>query len=214
MFFFDTDPLKVSEERAHKTDTLNTQFSPQGWELFDANSPPAPIAHACPAPVTDGLNNTYIDYFSIQSKNNSIPFQEQFVDINELPVVIGDLASEHIDMNPPTDTWQDYAYTKHNIHDTMPFIQQDDSMDMKLNMVSVIPREVEGNDRLISEYVIDPGFKSPAAGGRRGLCVDVHAPALPDIISTPDVLSFVEQLEREKTVLPSSVSYTLLSCNF
>lgn len=108
-------------------------------------------------------------------------------------------------MNPPTDAWQDYTYTKHNPHDTMPFIQQDDSMDMKL--VSVIPREVEGNDRVVSEYVIEPRLRA-AAG--RSLCVDVRAPAPPDVISTPDVLSFVEQLEKEKSVLPSSVSCTIV----
>lgn len=158
----------------------------------------------------DGFNNSYIDYFNNTHLKNKIPFQEQFVDINDLPVVISDLASENVDINMSMEPWEEYGYTKQNIHNTMPFIHQDDSMDKKL--VSVIPREVERNDMIISEYIIDDGFKAPgtaaAAPARRGggLSVDVHAPALPDAISTPDVLSFVEQLEREKSFVPSSVS--------
>ncbi|XP_046967038.1 uncharacterized protein LOC124535055 isoform X1 [Vanessa cardui] len=228
-----TDSPNKPETRAHKTDTPYTPISPQGWDVFDANSPSAQTINQTPSypvsPNVDGLAEFNTDFFynSSIANNNKVPFQEQFVDINTLPVVIGDLASEVIaDMNPWQATesaWQDIHdidYTKSisDTHNTMPFIHQDDSLDMKF--VSVTPREVENNNIIISEYIInkerDVGTHEQALLARperRGvrLSVDVAAhtktwPEDVDIISTPEVLSFVEQLEKEKCILPSSTT--------
>lgn len=133
-----------------------------------------------------------------------VPFQEQFLDIDTLPVVIGELASESVaDASPwaaPEPVWHNtYDYMKpHTDIYTVPFIDQEDSLDMKLT--SVIPREVESNDVVISEYILSEASTRPA------LAVDVAGPTFGDIISTPDVLTYVEQLEKEKYPLVCSVS--------
>ncbi|CAH2085647.1 unnamed protein product [Euphydryas editha] len=219
-----TDSSNKPEVRAHQTDTLYTQFSPQGWDVFDANSPTTNQISSCPvSPSVDGLadfNSNFFNTINI-TNDNKVPFQEQFVDINALPVVIGDLASGVMaDKNPQQamdSVWQnvhDIDYTKQlsNTHNTLPFIQQDDSLDMKY--VSVTPREVENNDVVISEYIIDkePEFETKefellARPERRGGLLSVNTQIWPnntDIISTPDVLSVVEQLEKEKCIPPSS----------
>lgn len=167
--------------------------------------------------------NTDVFYNSNAINEVNIPFQEQFLDISTLPLTIGDLAPDSVAETNPWQaaefTWQntdDLDYTKptSNIH-TMPFIDQEDSLDTKF--ISVIPREVESNDVVISEYIINetPETKPAAAHNytvqeRRsgGLSLDVAR--YPhnwqgEVISTPEVLSFVEQLEKEKCTLPSSV---------
>ncbi|XP_045496252.1 uncharacterized protein LOC123694744 [Colias croceus] len=221
------DPAKTTQTRAHNTDTLHTQFSPQGWDVFDANSPitqaglynPTPPSYPV-SPNADGLAAFNTDLFGpvgFVGEDKVVPFQEQFLDIDKLPVVIGELASETVaDANPWQTTsetvWHtthDTSYTKPhtNIHNTMPFIDQEDSLDMKF--MSVIPREVERNDVVISEYVIND-VQEMAGGrgaGRRAapLAVDVARQPWPaDVISTPEVLTFVEQLEKEKCPLMAS----------
>ncbi|CAK1543925.1 unnamed protein product [Leptosia nina] len=208
------DPTRITDTRAHNTDTQHTPFSPQGWDAFDANSPIAQASSYNPTPPsypvspnamatfnTDFFGPTVID-------EDQIPFQEQFLDIDKLPVVIGELASETTaDANPWQTTtdpiWHntyDYIKPHSTLHNTMPFIDQEDSLDMKL--MSVIPREVERNDVVISEYILNEVQDSMAAEPRAPpLSVDVAARvnAWPgDVISTPEVLTYVEQLEKQK----------------
>ncbi|XP_014361464.2 uncharacterized protein LOC106713238 isoform X1 [Papilio machaon] len=192
-----------TEDRAHNTDTLHTPFSPQGWDVFDVNSS-AQASFYKPAadplsPSADGSVDFYSKYRPLEHENK-IPFSEQFLDISSLPVVIEDLASRGAaDMAPwevpapigwhPHDT--EHNKNNINIHNTMPFIEED-SLDMK--MVSVIPREVESNDVVISEFILNDQLDV------------VEGPAWhndDDIISTPEVLNYVEQLETEKCTLPS-----------
>ncbi|OWR55202.1 chorion b-ZIP transcription factor [Danaus plexippus plexippus] len=224
------DSQKITEKaRAYHTDTQHTPFSPQGWDVSDANSPSASTHNQTQSypvsPTDEGMAtgfNTDVFYNSNAINEVNIPFQEQFLDISTLPLTIGDLAPDSVAETNPWQaaefTWQntdDLDYTKptSNIH-TMPFIDQEDSLDTKF--ISVIPREVESNDVVISEYIINetPETKPAAAHNytvqeRRsgGLSLDVAR--YPhnwqgEVISTPEVLSFVEQLEKEKCTLPSS----------
>ncbi|XP_050666882.1 uncharacterized protein LOC126966715 [Leptidea sinapis] len=213
------DPNKTTETGAHTTDTQHTPFSPQGWDIFDANSSAASAVQCTTtppsypeSPSTDVA--TYnSDIFGPQNfvTENKILYQEQFLDIGNLPVVIGDLASENMaDVNLWSATesvWQNtHGYTKPHTTHTLPFIDQDDSLDMK--MVSVIPREVESNEGVISEYIINDSDDMPVQPSRRweaqggGLAIDVTQAHVwsGDVISTPDVLTFVEQLEKEKSL--------------
>lgn len=221
------DSAHYTEDRAHNTDTPHTPFSPQGWDVPDANSPTAQASfyNAMPnplSPTVDELEKFNNDYLRPLQENDRVPFPEQFLDISSLPVVLGDLASGRAaDLEPwhiPDPVgWpaHDMEHTKINtsIHTITPLIEED-SLDMK--MVSVIPREVEGNDVVVSEYILsdserripDRSFEKKS----RGLSVDVAAcaPSWPaDVISTPEVLSYVEQLEKEKCPLPSLVRYNL-----
>lgn len=182
------------------------------------------------SPSVDGLADFNSNYFNNVNSigENKVPFHEQFVDINTLPVVISDLASDVVaDMNPwqATDTvWQnvrniDYTKQISHTHNTMPFIHQDDSLDMKL--VSVTPREVENNDVVVSECIIDKEeetkeFELLARPERRGGLLSVNTQIWHnnmDTLNTPDVLSVVEQLEKEKCLSPSSVSIYFTNIN-
>lgn len=151
-------------------------------------------------------------------KDNNTQFKETFLDISKLPVVIGDLASGMVtDANPwqvqdpveltNTHDSQYYHMYTNPPQNTAPFIDTEDSLDLKFG--SVIPREVESNNVVISEFIINEeqnlmGMMEAPAMPRRveGLSVDVSARApswLYDTISTPEVLSYVEQLEKEKS---------------
>lgn len=210
----------MSTDRAYTIDTPNTQFSPQGWDTFDTNSTYAqagfynttPVDPLSPNVEAFTFDNKYLN-FSEMEKENKSRFQEQFLDISSLPVVIEELESERV---PGAGTWPameqvewtnvfNTNYTKAHNTSTMPFIDQEDNSDMKYG--SVIPREVKNNDIVVSEYVVKDYGNSKGvheSGVRRrlgGLSVDVAARASNwpnDIISTPEVLSYVEQLEKEK----------------
>ncbi|XP_022123086.2 uncharacterized protein LOC110998653 [Pieris rapae] len=205
------DPTKTTDTRAHTTDTQHTQFPPLVWDVIDSNSPIAQSSSFNPtppsfpdSPVGNGMAAFNTDFFGSPTFMNEerLTFQEQFLDIDKLPVVIGDLASETMaDSNPWLSTepvWHntyDYMKPHTDIH-TMPFIDQEDSLDMK--MMSVIPREVE-NDVVISEYILSEAPPRPS------LALDVAArPWTNDVISTPEVLTYVEQLEKEKVPSVSS----------
>ncbi|KAG6441779.1 uncharacterized protein LOC115447373 [Manduca sexta] len=221
------DPPKNTEERAYNIDTPQTPFSPHGWDAFDVNSPYYQAGFYNTTPVEQFSSNIeafgqYTKPLPFPEEQAKVPMQEQFLDIVNLPVVIGDLTSSTV---PDRNTWQapdpvewththDTHYTKvynTNTHNTMPLIDQEDSLDSKF--VSVIPREVESNNVFISEFIIndDRGkgglLQEPGVPKRSdGLTVDVrtHAPNWPaDIISTPEVLSYVEQMEKEKYPHPS-----------
>lgn len=146
-------------------------------------------------------------------KENKNQFQEQFLDISSLPVVLEELVPERVpEAGPGLATnqveWTNELNTNYNIAyntHTMAFIDQEDHPDIKYG--SVIPREVENNDVVISEYVVkDYGVNRGVheTGVKRrigGLSVDVATRSSNwpnDIISTPDVVSYVEQLEKEK----------------
>ncbi|KAJ2947394.1 hypothetical protein O0L34_g17166 [Tuta absoluta] len=204
------DPLKKREENTHSTDTLHTTFSPQSWEVTDAiypgqgglysSTPNGPLS-----PNMDGLlplDNKFI--YNCDAGNEK---KIEDLDILNLPVVIGSMASEEtIDLNPPNlvpfdcyniNTTQNMetipTINTHNIflHD----VDEEDSLDMKLG--SVVMRDFENhvivfnNDRT-QEARIRP---------RQQLSLNVAAaPAQwPNAaINTPDILSYVEQLEKEK----------------
>lgn len=139
-----------------------------------------------------------------QTANDRVPFQEQFLDFSSLPVVIGELAHEGAGHAAPWQAtepaWQsDTDYTKPTNTYTMPFIHQDDSMDMKY--MSVTPQEVE------SSLIVINDAAAAQAPARAALSVDVSREAWPaDLISTPEVLSVLEQLETEKCPHLVSVS--------
>lgn len=221
------DPPKKNEDRACNNDTLHTPLSPQGWDVFDVNSsyqtgfyntkPVDPLS-----PSIEGY--TQFNQFFTHQQPDKVTFQEQFLDISKLPVVLGDLTPGSVPENPwlgtkPTEVTNTYDTNcnKMYTHNTLPFIDQDDSFDSKF--ISVTPREVESsnNNFIISEYIIhddqtnkrdlqELGVQKQGSG----LSVDVgaHPPAWPtDTISTPEVLSYVEQLEKEKC------SHTALKSN-
>ncbi|KAI8421031.1 hypothetical protein MSG28_008160 [Choristoneura fumiferana] len=194
------DSPKLTEDRAYNTDTLPNQFSPQGWDGFDANSPAAqasfynntPKDPLSPVEGAVGFDTKFTYNLDLENER-SLQMQEQFLDISSLPVVIGGLASA--DAGPwaaPAYGWAHTEYTKPitNAYTTLPFIDHEDSLDMKY-MRSVTPREVESG--VVSEFVVEPRRRPPA--------LDVAArPALAHALipSTPEVLSYVEQLEQEK----------------
>lgn len=233
-FLFPTD-LKKAEERAYTNDNTHTTFSPQGWEGFDNNSPytQAGFYNTTPvdplSPTLEGVTFSDNKFFGLQETENQVQFQEQFLDISTLPVVIGDLMSEQgrdprpwpAAAQPEWSNAQDTLYTKHYTTTTpntttMPFIDQEDSLDSKY--VSVMPREVENNDVVISDYIVKDIEMSPKGvihdteiqNRVRGLSVDVGARNADwpnDIISTPEVLSYVEQLEKGES------PQEMVSCN-
>uniref|UniRef100_A0A2A4ISV9 BZIP domain-containing protein n=2 Tax=Heliothis virescens TaxID=7102 RepID=A0A2A4ISV9_HELVI len=224
------DSSKKTEERALKIDTPYTPFSPQGWETLDVNSqfpqsaglynhisPHEPLSPNEKFPQYDINMPTFPEW----DKEHNPQFKETFLDISRLPVVIGDLASgmvantnpwqaqDTVELTNTHDTQYYHMYTNPT-QNTAPFIDAEDSLDLKFG--SVIPREVESNNVVISEFIINEeqdllGVMKPPAVPRRaeGLSVDVsaRAPAWPyDTISTPEVLSYVEQLEKEKCSQP------------
>ncbi|XP_047998377.1 uncharacterized protein LOC125235812 isoform X2 [Leguminivora glycinivorella] len=165
------DSTKQTDDRAFNTDTLHTPLSP-GWDSFDANV----------AAQSSFYNTTPKDPLSPAEGVETmfaLPDTERFVDIPSLPAVI--------DRQEPWAGWD--TYTKLITHDT-PFIE-DDSQDLKY---TVTPSAVERCDDVVAEYIVAPR----RAGA--GLSLDVAArPALAGpVISTPEVLSYVEQLEQEK----------------
>lgn len=219
-----TDSTKQTDEKALKIDTPYTTFSPQGWTL-DVNS-----QHPQAAGLYNNIssheplspNDKFLQYdtnMSTFSEWDDVQFKETFLDISKLPVVIGDLSSEMVaDTTPwqvqdPVDlaNTQDSQYYHMNTQPatqvTAPFIDAEDSYD-DLKFGSVIPREVESNNVVVSEFIINQEERvmetmEASAMPRKvvGLSVDVsaRAPAWPyDTISTPEVLSYVEQLEKEK----------------
>ncbi|CAH2981719.1 unnamed protein product [Chilo suppressalis] len=213
------DSTKVTEERAHNNDILHTPFSPQGWEAIDPKSPTAPAgAYISPedslSPGLVGIGQ-YTKPLTPQGlcNTNTMQYQEEFLDFNNMPVVFGDLESEKpVGLDPAQAAglfgWEQHTYNTndtntHLVNTQMPF--EEDS-----KLVSVIPRELESNDVIITEVIFGP---SPAqardvkvAGGkqRQGLTVNIPARTFgwpTDLISTPDVVNCVEQLETDNLPL-------------
>ncbi|XP_023943499.1 uncharacterized protein LOC112049719 [Bicyclus anynana] len=197
------DHPKSTDARAHTTDTLHTPFSPQGWDTVDASpSTHTYNTHGFPVPQSvDEMAQFNTELFHQPATNDKVPYQEVFLDFNTLPVVLADLAPEGAAQPwPATDLSWDTEYTKPITYDTLPFIHQDDSMDMKY--VSVTPHEVEST--MPSDLIIinEESAPAPPPPPRGALSVDVTRSAWPaDLISTPDVLSVVEELETEKCPL-------------
>lgn len=175
------------------------------------------------SPTVDGFGPFENSLLTTSNKEpSSIQYQEQFLDLGSLPIVIGDLTAEKMAEAgpwPASESVQQWAhtndtdYTYTNTQNALPFIHEEDSLDSKC--VSVIPREVETNNVVISEYVLstDRGkeglLQETGLAGRGGLSVDVavRAPLWPgNSISTPEVLTYVEQLEKEKCSHVVSVS--------
>lgn len=145
--------------------------------------------------------------------------QEQSLDFNKMPVVFADLGLEKAaDVNTVqvmgTSGWETLSdYNKHytNTQNTMPmpFIDLEDSLDSKF--VSVTPGEVE-NDLTVRRFILGADRSQeagvPALEKKTGLTVNVQAraPNWSNDISTPDIVTYVEQLETEKCPLLDTVS--------
>ncbi|XP_026759785.1 uncharacterized protein LOC113518948 [Galleria mellonella] len=212
---------RTTEIRANTIDTMNTPFSPQSW---DVNSPLAQASFYCSTPK-ESPSPKAIDSFSFEdvlsdyNNGSTMEFSEQFLDISSLPVVIGEETSEKVG----DKSWSEVATTydwpsTHNTHYTkytniqnMPFIHQEDSLSQEdLKYMAVIPREVEINDVIVSEYLLNDdqnkGGVLEETGSKSyplGLSVNIPAAltAVGPNISTPDVLNYVEQLEEESCPL-------------
>ncbi|KAI5646875.1 basic region leucine zipper domain-containing protein [Phthorimaea operculella] len=204
------DPLKKREETTHITDTLHTTFSPQGWDVIDAIYPgQAGLYSSTPngplSPNMDGLlplDNKFL--YNCDTENEK---EIENLDILNLPVVIGNMSSEEtIDFNPPNGV----PVNGYNINTTLNTenissidthkiflhnVDEEDSLDMKLG--SVVMRDVENhvivfNNEKTQETQIRP---------RQQLSLNIAATPVqwPNAaINTPDILSYVEQLEKEK----------------
>lgn len=218
-----TDSLKVTKERAHNNDTLHTPFSPQDWETFGPSSP-AQASMYCITPH-DPLSPATDDFVQLDKllptfANNTYKekYQEPTLDFNNMPVVFGDLESEKMaDVN--TVQVMDMAgwslphsdYNKHytNTQNIMPFFEED-TTDSRL--VTVTPGEVE-NDFTVSRFILGnergEGAAMAEAEKRHGLSVSIPARVAGwagDVISTPDIVTYVDQLEKEKCPLLDTVS--------
>ncbi|KAL0881547.1 hypothetical protein ABMA27_001384 [Loxostege sticticalis] len=217
------DSLKVTKERAHNNDTLHTPFSPQDWETFGPSSP-AQASMYCITPH-DPLSPATDDFVQLDKllptfANNTYKekYQEPTLDFNNMPVVFGDLESEKMaDVN--TVQVMDMAgwslphsdYNKHytNTQNIMPFFEED-TTDSRL--VTVTPGEVE-NDFTVSRFILGnergEGAAMAEAEKRHGLSVSIPARVAGwagDVISTPDIVTYVDQLEKEKCPLLDTTS--------
>lgn len=147
---------------------------------------------------------------------------EKFLDISSLPVVIGDMASENIsniDQLFSANQQQSWAHLQeenthmHTHSSRMPFIDQEDSLGGDTKCITwsgdILTNEAANNDIVISEYIINPNspyeveiVPSPEENKQpHSLMLELssnESTYLNDIITTPDVLSYVEQLEKEK----------------
>ncbi|KAG7309959.1 hypothetical protein JYU34_004474 [Plutella xylostella] len=166
-----SDPAK--EEQVLTIDSLTADTKSNNTDtLYTVSSP---VEQASPVSA-DGFFNH--DGHFYPDLNKQTHFQEQFLDIASLPVVIGDEGPAVADYWAHTHN-TDYTETYTDTLLKTPFIDQEDSMDLK-----TVP--LEKLEWRKSE--------------RPKLRLDVAAPAWPDLaITTPDVLSYVEQLEKEKS---------------
>lgn len=210
-----TDSHKETEKRACSFDTPHTSFCLQGWDVQDDNSPYGQAGFYSNtsmdtmSPAFDGfaLNN---DLGPIPEEANEVQFPEQFLDISSLPVVIGGLTSAAaLDDSwayPEPVNWTNTFNTDNTINTdtqkTLP-LTEDDSCDAKI--ISFLPSEVENCDVFLPKLIdqCDDAVlqKEGMHKCERGLSIDVgiRTPSWPaDAISTPEVLSYVEQLEKEK----------------
>ncbi|XP_059053564.1 uncharacterized protein LOC131847890 [Achroia grisella] len=217
---------RKTDTRANTFDTMNTPFSPQSW---DVNSPLAQASFYCSTPK-ESPSPKAVDSFTFDdalfdyNNENKMQFSEQFLDISSLPVVIGEETSEKMGEKswPEVASTHDWPtpynthYNKYTNTQSMPFIHQEDSLNQEdLKYMAVIPREVERNDVVVSEYLLNDdqgkGGVLEETGSRNlplGLSVDIPT-ALTSTgpnISTPDVLNYVQQLEEESCPLTETKS--------
>lgn len=215
------DSLSKTEEKVHNIDTPHIPFSPQGWE-FGVNSPMpqadfdniTPQDMLSPKDKFGSYDMNLLSFLEGEKDNNQN--QETFLDISSLPLVFGDLPSEPVTDTsswqpteplewPNTNTQYNLIYT--DTQNTTPFINSDDSLDLKFG--SVMPGEVEIIDLGGSEFNPSNGQQfgamqtsTPLKRSNGGLSVDVsaRAPAAlwPGEISTPAILNDVISLEKEK----------------
>lgn len=219
---FISDEMKPTEERALNTNTPNTPLSPQGWDVVDANSPLALTGFYSSTPKDFLSPNMQSSKFMYPDLNSDK--QEQFMDISSLPVVIGDLASDDLGntnqllTNEDQHSWintQDKKYTQphtYNYNHNMPFIDQEDSLGCDTKYINwsdaIFTSQTNTNDVLISEYIINDQNQAVATttstipDGKQNLKLDIPSRAplyINDpVITTPDIVHFVEQLEKEK----------------
>lgn len=217
-------------ESAYNTDTLHTQFSPQGLWDFDANSsanggfynlsPNDPLSPIGLTPI-----ETKFPYSPDADSENKVEFQSDVFDISSLPVVFGELASEKmVDLNPcPATEIGHFVYT-HDMDNTktdthkMLLLGQEDSLEQRLG--SVMPRDLH-NDIITSEHIDNDQSKYGAIEPRQlmkrgpGLSLDLTAsvPWNEDFINinTPDVVTVVDQMEKENCVF-GEVSSIIMFC--
>ena len=217
------DFLKKTEEKALNIDTTHNTFPPQGWEQFgDVNSalPQTSFYNITPnGPLSPNdkfvqFDNNILNLPEMEKNENNLYNQEKTLDISSLPMVFEDLTSENAtDINlwqstaqvewiNPSDSHFNLINT--NTLNTDPFINTDDSLDLKFD--SVIPRKVEINlsrTECNIDNKLEYGAMEVSTIPKRGdgLSVDVfaRAPVWPGEISTPVILSQVISLEKENT---------------
>ncbi|XP_028161899.1 uncharacterized protein LOC114353922 [Ostrinia furnacalis] len=221
------DSIKVTKERAHNNDTLHTPYSPQDWETFGPNSP-AQASMYCITPH-DSLSPMADEFVQLDKLLPSIEvdtydqnkYQEPTLDFNNMPVVFGDLVAERMAdvgtvqvMDP--DGWnlqhQEFSKQYTTTHNILPFIEEEETMDSRL--VTVKPGELE-NDFTVSRFILgnelgEEADKKPEAEKRLGLSVSIPRTVAwaGDVISTPDIVTYVEQLEKEECPLLDTTSHS------
>lgn len=213
--------MKKTEERANTYDTTNTPFSPQGW---NANSPLAQASFYGTSTPKNSLSPSAVDGFSKFDdflypqelvNNSKIESPELFQNLQDLPVVVLGDENYGCDNIWPVANSVDWPYTtyttQHSKHphtiQTKPFIYQEDSLNQDdLKYTQVMPRDVENNNVVISEFLIDHQgnggvLEDTGIKPHPMLSVDLMAAGTSNghNISTPDVVNYVVQLEKEKS---------------
>lgn len=208
--------IKTTQERAHNTDTLHTPISPQGWDNSNANSPGFGFHYSA---INDPLSPN-VDMFPQFDSKLMYPEQgKKLEDLNweieSMPIVIEpgtwapeetfDWNSRPVVANIGSNNTHDNTSTT-NTHNT--FIMDEDSSDRKLD--TVIPTEVEYNNVVITDYVINEAHDNCGVLERSrpnlSLNVTKKMPWTGDIVSTPDIVDLVTQMDKDGYQLPNEVN--------
>lgn len=179
-------------------DTQQTQYSPHGWDVPDANSPLTPASVYTPKDSLSPLVDTQLMYSDVET--------QKFLDISTLPIVFGESALD----TTSSVTANNVSWTDESAHTTYthtPFIDQDETMDLKLGTTAV-PRDIEMNDIIITDFVLN-NEQVAKPDKQASLSID-NLKLWPDTLSTPDVLDCVELLDKQEIDLGSIVQWPTL----
>lgn len=180
IFFINTQ-YALSDKISPFTDNL------QGERQIHTDTLYTPAAAGGPYTPTDPLSPTdsfFPEKLFLPDLGESKPdFEEQFLDIGSLPVVLEESLTHH---TPYTH------YTQYR----QPFIEQEDSLDRKL--VAVAPLALESAEGAASTARPTLTLSMSPAAGWTG-----------ELVSTPDVVSFVDQLQGTQSLGDLVSQYTL-----
>ncbi|GBP15012.1 hypothetical protein EVAR_6658_1 [Eumeta japonica] len=215
-----SESQKESKDRAHTTDTPHTPFSPLEWETFDSTPAGAAPPDLLSPPLGGFLPYEKSTTFTFDAPDQKY-LQEQFLDLDSLPIVIGDEAKGDsgimpgapaiapslppVWLAPEADVTRTY---------TTPFIDTEDSLGNDMKYITwagdPISNKLSDNDVILSEFIVEdkPRLEAGAADWRSpaALTLDfANRPPVCDVIKTPDILSYVEQLEKE-TFIPITIA--------